>query len=253
MNDPFRLAASGLPGQVTAVILAGGPAAGSAGRQTAELPQVLAPVAGRPFIHYLLDQLIEAGVPRAIVCTGHQARQVEQTLGPRYGTVQLQYSREQQPLGTAGAVRLAAGQLTTPLAMVLNGDCFCGGSLAHFLHWHRRSGFRGSLLLVHRDAADRYGRVTLGSDNAILAFEEKRDGLGPGLVNAGVYLLCRELLEQIPSQVPLSLERDVFPGWAARGLLGGYPMRVPFLDIGLPEAFSQAQDFFASLDLSTLS
>ncbi len=252
MNHPSALAASALPGQVTAVILAGG--LGTRLRPVVQdQPKVLAPVAGRPFIFYLLDQLIEARVPRAIVCTGYQAQQVEQTLGPRYGTVQLQYSREQQPLGTAGAVRLAAEQLSTPMALVLNGDSFCGGALTHFLYWHHRSRFAGSLLLVYQEQTDRFGRVALGSDNTVLAFEEKRSGLGPGLINAGVYLLGKELLEQIPSQVPLSLERDVFPRWAARGLLGGYPTRAPFLDIGVPEAFYQAQDFFASLDLPSLS
>ncbi len=252
MNDVSALAASGLSGQVTAVILAGG--LGTRLRPVVQdRPKVLAPVAGRPFVYYLLDQLIEAGITRAVLCTGYQAQQVEQTLGPRYGTVELQYSREQQPLGTAGAVRLAARQVRTPLALVLNGDSFCGGSLGHFLHWHRRCRFAGSLLLVYQEQTDRFGRVALGSDNTILAFEEKRSGLGPGLINAGVYLLSQELLEQIPSQVPLSLERDVFPRWAAQGRLGGYPTRAPFLDIGVPEAFHEAQEFFGSWDLPALS
>ena len=243
----------GDPGEeFTAVILAGGLGTRLRG-VLADRPKVLAPVAGRPFVFYLLDQLVHLGLRRAVLCTGYQAQQVERALGPRYRTLGLEYSREQQPLGTAGALRLAADRVATPHLLVLNGASFCGGSLAPWLHWHRQSRFPGSLLLVHQENTDRFGRVSLGTDNAILAFEEKRPGLGPGLINAGVYALQRRLLGEIPAQVPLSLEHQVFPRWAAQGLLGGYPIRAPFLDIGVPEAFYQAQDFFGSLDMPTCS
>ncbi len=238
--------------EITAVVLAGG--LGTRLRKVLpDEPKVLAPVAGRPFIHYLLDQLVQLGTSRVVLCTGYQAQKVEKILGSRYATLELEYSREQQPLGTAGALRLAASRVRTPWALVLNGDSFLDGPLTHFVHWHRHSRFAGSLLLVYQENTDRFGRVSLGSDNTILSFEEKRPGLGPGLINAGVYLFDRALLDQIPAQVPLSLEKEVFPSWCAQGLLGGYPTRARFLDIGVPEAFYQAQEFFGSMDTPALS
>jgi NDP-sugar pyrophosphorylase family protein len=72
---------------------------------------------------------------------------------------------------------------------------------------------------------------------------EKQEGSGPGLVNAGIYLLCRARIEAIPPGVPLSLERDVFPGWVGRGLRG-LPTRGRFLDIGTPRSYAGASAFF---------
>src|SRR2546426_1458133 len=110
--------------QLTAAILVGG--LGTRLRAVvADRQKVLAPVAGRPFLEQLLDQLTAAGLKRVVLCTGHKAEQVEQTIGREYRGMSIGYSREPEPLGTAGAFRQALSLLDTDPVLACNGDSFC--------------------------------------------------------------------------------------------------------------------------------
>jgi NDP-sugar pyrophosphorylase family protein len=209
-------------------------------------PKALAPVAGRPFLAFLLDQLQAAGIRRAVLCTGYRAQQVEETFGPRYGDVALAYSREETPLGTGGALRLALPQLQEELALVLNGDSYVDCPPAEFHAWHSTHGFAGSLLLTWVEDAARFGTVETDGSDRIAAFREKQGVARPGWINAGVYLLARRLLQELPEGRPVSLEREMFPAWLARGL-GGYARRAAFLDVGTPDSLAQAETFLAGV------
>jgi NDP-sugar pyrophosphorylase family protein len=212
----------------------------------ANRPKVLAPIGGRPFLSYLFDQLENAGVSRVVLCTGHLAEQIEETFGPRYGRLALSYSREQQPLGTGGALRQALGMVVGDLLMVLNGDSYTACPLAAFLTWHRRHCFPGSLVLTWVEDASRFGTIEVGAGDAIASFHEKQGLPRPGWINAGIYLLSRKLIEALPVGKPVSLEREAFPDWMASGL-GGYALRAPFLDIGTPDSLARAETFLAEL------
>jgi NDP-sugar pyrophosphorylase family protein len=89
----------------------------------------------------------------------------------------------------------------------------------------------------------RFGRVQLDDGGRVVAFEEKGAVSGPGWINAGVYLLSRRLLAEIPADRPISLEQEIFSAWVGRGLYG-YPCGARFLDIGTPDAYAQADTFF---------
>lgn len=209
-------------------------------------PKVLATVAHRPFLSYVLDQVAAAGVRRVVLCTGHLGEQLEATFGDRHGALRLSYSREPTQRGTAGALRLALPLLRTDPVLVLNGDSYCDAALEDFATWHRahtepRS---GSLLLTWIDDTSRYGAVEADEAGDIVAFREKGSLTAPGWINAGVYVLSRRLLMSIPARGAVSIERDVFPRWIGRGL-GAYRVKVPFLDIGTPESYAQAEAFFA--------
>jgi D-glycero-alpha-D-manno-heptose 1-phosphate guanylyltransferase len=209
-------------------------------------PKALAPVAGGPFLRFLFNQLQAAGVRRAVLCTGYRAHQVEETFGSRYGDLALSYSQEETPLGTAGALRLALPRLDAELALVLNGDSYVDCSLAEFHAWHRQHGFAGSLLLTWVEDAARFGTVDVDATGRIQAFREKQGLSGPGWINAGIYLLPRQLLEALPADRPVSLEREAFPAWLLRGL-GGCSRRAAFLDVGTPESLAQAEAFLAGV------
>ncbi|MGB9105690.1 MAG: HAD-IIIA family hydrolase, partial [Terriglobales bacterium] len=116
---------------MTAAVLAGG-----LGKRLqsviSDRPKVLAPVAGRPFLAYLLEQLVQAGAGKAVICTGHLAEQVRATFGGSFGPMPLIYSQEQQPLGTAGALRQALPLLDSDPVLVLNGDSYCDVDIAAF-------------------------------------------------------------------------------------------------------------------------
>jgi D-glycero-alpha-D-manno-heptose 1-phosphate guanylyltransferase len=228
-----------------ALILAGGLGTRLRG-VLADRPKVLAPVAGRPFLHYLLDQLQAAGVQNVVFCCGYRADQVEATFGGRHGSLSLTYSRETQPLGTAGAVRLALTHVAGESLLVLNGDSYVDCPLGDFMAWHLERAFAGSLLLTRVADAARFGTVTVDEKGAIRSFQEKRGVPEPGWINGGIYLLSRRLIEQLPLGQPMSLEHDAFGRWLTEGL-GGYQREAAFLDIGTPESLAQADEFFQRL------
>ena len=236
---------------VTAAILAGG--LGTRLRSVvADGPKVLAEVRGRPFLAYLLRQLVATGVRYVVLCTGYLGEQVQATFGDSYGPLRLVYSQESSPLGTAGAIRLALPLFKPGLneanisdsVLVMNGDSFCEANLRAFWAWHCARGADATLLLTHVPDTKRYGRVLVDDDGFVLNFDEKGHKGGPGWINAGIYLLNHRLLLTIPASGAVSLEREMFPDWIGRGLYG-YRSQGRFLDIGTPESYAEALQFFA--------
>jgi D-glycero-alpha-D-manno-heptose 1-phosphate guanylyltransferase len=224
-----------------AVILAGG--FGTRLRAvTGDNPKVLAPVAGRPFIEHLLLQLAGAGFRQVVLCTGFRADAVSAALGDgsRYG-LRLRYSREEGPLGTGGALRRASAFLDEPPgpALVMNGDSYVRADLAALMARHRQSGAPATLLLARVEDCSRFGAVTLEDSGRILRFEEK-GRRGPGLVNAGIYVVEPAVREAIPAGRPVSLEKEIFPTLAAHGVV----VDAPLVDIGTPDSYAAAQELF---------
>lgn len=209
-------------------------------------PKALAEIHGRPFLAYLLDQLSNAGSSRVVLCTGHLGEQIEQAFGKRYRKLQISYSRETRPLGTGGALRLALPHLVSDPVLVMNGDSFCATDLTSFWNWHATRGSQATMLLAEVPNTQRYGSVKIDHDGAVIQFAEKQQG-GSGLINAGVYLLSPRLIDSIPEDTAVSLEHNVFPALMNQGLYG-YQERGRFLDIGTPEDFAAAEQFFAAID-----
>lgn len=233
----------------TAAILAGGLGTRLRSR-IADRPKVLALVHGRPYLAYLLEQLAEVGVRAVVLLTGYLAEQVRSAFGNSYAGLRLNYSTEPSPLGTAGALRLALPYLSASTILLLNGDSYCAVSLPDFWAFHCRQAADFSLVLTPVKDCSRYGRVQTGPDGRILRFDEKSDAHGAGWVNAGIYLVKRSLIQEIPPDVPLSLEHDMFPLWTAGKRCFGFPTESFFLDIGTPESYAQAEVFFSRLSAS---
>jgi NDP-sugar pyrophosphorylase family protein len=220
---------------------------------------VLAPVHDRPFVTYLLDQLVESSIRDVVLCTGFRGDLVQETLGTRYGPLDLSYSHELEPLGTGGALRHALPLLHADPVVVLNGDSYCDVDVDHLLTWYARQDAAGALVLAPVADAGRYGRVaTVGS--RISAFREKPDGEKSAgarrsraarmtWISAGVYVLATDVIASIPSGRAVSLEREVFPAWVGRGLCG-YRAAGRFLDIGTPASYARADELFAGLGRS---
>jgi NDP-sugar pyrophosphorylase family protein len=233
--------------ELTAMILAGGQGTRFRGVLPG-IPKVLAPVCGRPFLGYLLEQIQAAGVREVVLCTGYRADQVYATFGTRHEDLELRHSAESRPMGTAGALRLALAHSAAERFLVLNGDSYIHTPLEQFVRWHRtrESSFPGSLLLTRIEDTSRFGTVEVGPRGAIRSFREKCRLAGAGWISAGVYLFRRPLLESIEPDRETSLEREMFPRWIERGL-GGYTTRAPFVDIGTPESFAQAGNLMAEV------
>jgi histidinol-phosphate phosphatase family protein len=202
-------------------------------------------VCGRPFLAYLLDQLADAGVERAILATGYLGDQVRDTFGQYYRGLRLRYSQEPAPLGTAGALRLAASGL--PQALVMKGDSFCDVDVASALLDHTHGGAPNSIVVKAVDDVRRFGSVEAGTGGVVKAFIEKGSGgsIHPvrGLINAGIYFLSSELIASIAEDSQVSLEHEVFPRYTD-GRLRGILTPGAFIDIGTPDALAAANTFF---------
>jgi NDP-sugar pyrophosphorylase family protein len=218
--------------EVEALVLAGG--RGTRLRSVvSSVPKPLALVDGRPFVDFLLDALLTQGVDQIVLATGHLGEVYHQHL-PRWSAMGLRVrlSQEEDPLGTAGALRRAVPLLDSDRILVLNGDSICRFEID-------RLPPPPSLWLLSVDDTSRYGSVELAPDGAVLAFREKAAGGGAGLVNAGVYLFDRREVESIPPDRPVSIERELLPGLVGRGLRGVVGDG-PLIDIGTPESYAAA-------------
>lgn len=230
--------------EVTAVVLAGG--LGTRLRSVvADRPKVMAEVLGRPFLAHLLDQLAAAGIRYTVLCTGYFGEQVQACFGAEYAGMRLAYSQERAPLGTGGALRAAAPLLRSEHVLVLNGDSYYGINLRSYWSWHQRRRPPAALATTLVPDTRRYGRVHLTIDGCVSRFAEKEDSGGPGWINAGVYLLHQRVFVPIPTERAVSLEREVLPDLVRSGLLA-YRCEGPFLDIGTPESYAMAEEFFAA-------
>jgi D-glycero-alpha-D-manno-heptose 1-phosphate guanylyltransferase len=209
----------------------------------ADRPKVLAEIHGRPFLAYLLDLLIAGGMRYVVLCTGYLGEQVQRVFGNSYGSLRLVYSQEPAPQDTGGALRLAAPLFKSDFVLAMNGDSYCEVDLKALWTWHRSHGADATLLLTKIADTKRYGRVQVDAKGRVLSFDEKDGKSEPGWVNAGMYLLNYDLFSTIPATGTVSLERELFPAWIGRGVYG-FQTGGPFLDIGTPEAYAAARQFF---------
>jgi mannose-1-phosphate guanylyltransferase len=223
-----------------AVVLAGGQ--GTRLRPlTSTTPKPVLPLAGRPFLTFMLDWLSRHGVDDAVLSCGFLADGVRRVLGQRRDGVGLRYVNEEVPLGTAGPVRLAAEHgVLDERFVVMNGDILTDVDLGALVARHSRDGAVATIGLVEVEDTRSYGVVPTAPNGEVEAFLEKSDAPAPtNRVNGGIYVLAREIVEAIPAGRAVSLEREVFPGCVGHGLYGHH---VPgyWMDIGSPERYLDA-------------
>jgi mannose-1-phosphate guanylyltransferase len=220
-----------------------------------QIPKLLAPISGRPYLVYLLDWLRQFGAARVVLGLGHQAQAVVDYLKdemPSRGDLVVETVIEPQPLGTAGAVRFARASLRTDPVLVMNGDSFADADLCQFVDHHRRMKAKATLLCAEVDDAGRYGRVELDTAGYISGFVEKDPAFhGTSLVSAGVYLFSAALLNEIAAGGANSLEHDVFAS-APSGSLAAHTGRFAFIDIGTPQSLARAGSVIGSAARSAM-
>jgi mannose-1-phosphate guanylyltransferase len=222
-----------------ALILAGGE--GTRLRPlTYTVPKPVLPLAGRPHISYVIDWLVHHGVDDVIISSGHLAEGVRSALAEADAAVEIRFAEEPDARGTAGAIRFAEDMLADRF-LVLNGDVLCDLDLTALTEQHRRTGALGTLALYPVADPAGYGLIHRHKDGEITDFVEKPkpDQIDTNEINAGAYLLERSVLDQIPPERAVSIEREVFPRLVGEGLYGirleGY-----WIDIGTPERFLEA-------------
>jgi len=224
---------------VDTVILAGGKGT-RLQSVVSDVPKPMAPVAGRPFLFHLLDRLVACAVPGVVLSVGYKAEIIMDAVGASYRGMAIRYAVEAVPLGTGGAICLAAEAAATDTILVLNGDTFADVDLPEFLNAHRKAGRPLSLALAEAEDTARYGRVALTGDR-ITGFGEKGER-GAGLINAGVYAIERSLLSTYRRDGAFSFETDILMAELDAIAPFGMPFGGRFIDIGVPEDYVRAQD-----------
>ena len=199
--------------------------------------KVMAPIAGRPFLRYLLDGLIAQGARRFVLAVGYRAEQIETYFGGVYNGAEIVYSREETPLGTGGAIRQALALCETEDAVVVNGDTYFDVDLPALLQAHRQTGAVLTLSLKPMTDFDRYGTVDMDEAGRITGFHEKKP-VRAGLINGGVYAVSKSVLPRLP-EGRFSFENEILEPLAlpTYGVVSdGY-----FIDIGIPGDYFRAQ------------
>jgi NDP-sugar pyrophosphorylase family protein len=205
-----------------------------------DIPKSLAPINGVPFLEIQIRSLKKKGVTRFVLGTGHLAEKIEEHFGT--GTklgVEIRYSRETKPLGTAGAIKLAEPLLEETF-LALNGDSYVEFDLPAMQR--ALTGHDALMVIALQKVADasRYGTVIVAGDNRVEGFREKAATRGEAFINAGVYLMRRRVLEGLLPDRAISIEKEVIPALVARGVWGVRCDGV-FIDIGVPEDYVRAQ------------
>jgi mannose-1-phosphate guanylyltransferase len=208
---------------------------------TYTVPKPAMPLAGRPFLTFMLDWVAGHGVDEAILSCGFRSDDVRRVLGDIYDGMRLRYVVEDEPLGTAGPVRLAFDEgLLDERLLVLNGDVLTDMDLLAEVAQHEERGARATLALVAVEDTSSYGVVPTADDGSVEAFLEKTGGDVPtNRVNAGSYVIERDVVAEIPPGRAVSFEREVFPRLVGEGLYGWHTDSY-WIDIGTPDRYLEA-------------
>jgi mannose-1-phosphate guanylyltransferase len=223
-----------------AVILVGGQ--GTRLRPLTErIRKDMLPLVDRPLLAFTFEHLRKHGVRRGIVSCGYLPTQIKEHFADAYGELELSYHVEDEPLGTAGGIAFAAGDIGETF-FALNGDSLRDADLVELVRFHRETGAKATILLTPVADPSRYGLVRLAPDGRVSTFLEKPrpEEIDTNLINAGLYVLEPEVLERIPRGRAVSIERDVFPRLADEGSVYGLALDGYWLDVGTPDAYLQA-------------
>lgn len=227
-----------------AIILAGGFGT-RLQKVVSDVPKSMALINGRPFLEYLLDYLIGQGIQRVVLSVGYKREIISSHFGNRYRSLEIDYAVEEEPMGTGGGIRFSFWRIKGNRAVVMNGDSIFRMDIQALLTAHIAKKADASLALRKLSNTGRYGRVTLNRQRRITGFEEKNENAGPGLINAGVYVLEKAFLMEPHFRGKFSIEKDCFEKYFNISRMFGFPAEAYFLDIGIPEDYNKAQHEFA--------
>lgn len=215
-----------------------------------DVPKCMAPVAGHPFLYYLITSLIEAGFNHIIFALGYKHEIIEEWIQTNAFPIDISTVIEETPLGTGGAVKLALSKARTNEVFVLNGDTFFNVRYSEMLNLHKSTQSAVTVALKRMKKFDRYGVVDIEQPTSrILRFNEKQY-CESGLINGGVYLINRHELDNFPMK--FSLEKDFFETAVRTSTLSGYISEGYFIDIGIPEDYECAQTDFKDEKYKTI-
>jgi len=211
-----------------------------------DYPKPMVLVSGRPFLEYLISQLKKYNLTEIVLCIGYLGEKIKEYFqdGARWG-VKIEYSKEDKPLGTGGAIKLADNFIKNDNFLVLNGDSYLDINFNELIEFHKLKEALATLASVEINKPDRYGLIEIDKDHHITGFREKGAVSKSNLINAGIYVFHKRIFDFIPEN-KVSLEKDIFPKLMGKRFYGK-PYRTYFIDIGVPEDYDRIQKEFWKL------
>lgn len=229
------------------IILAGGLGTRLQG-EIHDVPKPMAPVNGRPFLEYLLDYIDSYSFKRVILSTGYLGNIIKDHFRDRYNGLEIEYSIEDKPLGTGGAIKMAVERVKTHYFIVMNGDTFFNINLQRFFQVNIENLAKMSIALRQVDNASRYGQIEMNNQGIITGYHEKSDDAHPGLINGGTYILNSKYFRKFNLPEIFSFEKDWLQVYVGKGEFRGQVFNDYFLDIGIPEDYKRAQHELKAFD-----
>lgn len=225
-----------------AIVLAGG--FGTRLRSVvSDVPKPMAPICdGKPFLKYILDVLQNNNVEHVVLSTAYMSEVIEKYFGDKYKDIFIDYSVENTPLLTGGAIKKSLTFCHDENVVVLNGDTFFDVNLQEMMLQHKQSNAEITMALKMLKNIDRYGTVTL-SGSKITNFNEKKQ-MPSGYINGGIYCIKKELLDYMHETI-FSFEKDVLEKYVHKNMINGYVSDGYFIDIGVPEDYLRAKEYFS--------
>ncbi len=198
-------------------------------------PKALAPVNGKVFIDFLVDDIVNQGFKRIILCVGHLKDRIIDYFDVR-NDCDIVFSCENDLLGTAGAIKNAIKNIKSEKFIVMNGDSYCKIPLTEFCNFHEKNNSQASIVVCEKKNNSQYGSVILDKkNNKVIKFKEK-DESPNGYVNSGIYLFNKSILNIIPDNRFVSLEYEIFPKLVNKNFFGFITTKT-MVDIGNPERY----------------
>jgi D-glycero-alpha-D-manno-heptose 1-phosphate guanylyltransferase len=232
---------------IPAIILAGG--LGTRLRSViSDIPKPMAPVAGRPFLHYIFLYLQKHGITDAVLSVGYKSEMIQEFFGEKYSGIRIRYAIEAEPMGTGGGIAQAMAMIDSD-AFVLNGDTFFDVDLSDLYEFYQISRADITIAMKRMYEFDRYGTVETGNLGRVLQFQEKQYRK-EGLINGGVYILNNDLFKKAEeiNEEPLpdkfSFEKDILEKHLLPLHFHAKEFKGYFIDIGIPEDYNKAQEDF---------
>jgi D-glycero-alpha-D-manno-heptose 1-phosphate guanylyltransferase len=226
-----------------AIILAGGLGTRLKG-VIDDIPKVMAPVNGRPFLEYLLDYLDHNVIEHVVLSVGYKYEIIQNHFKDQYKSIKIDYAIEDKPLGTGGGIQKALQYINGTKTLVFNGDTMLRVNLSRINEFHFSKSARFTIVLRQVEDVSRYGSVETNENNRIIRFNEKGVQAGKGKINGGVYLINKSFFTENSFPEKFSLEKDGFEKLYQSQPFHGLLCKQYFIDIGIPEDYQKAQDDF---------
>lgn len=210
-----------------------------------ELPKPLAPVAGRPFLEYLLVKLKSEGIRRVVLSVGYRHEVIVDHFGKTWNGLELIYAIEDTPLGTGGALALALENAESEHVLAMNGDTLVDADFQALAARRAAEDAPFAMLVREIEDAGRFG-VCCIEDGRLTGFTAGTPGQS-GWINAGVYCLERDFLSGLSLSLPCSFEADILPAAVEKYRMVVQSTDASFIDIGIPNSYRHAQHFIPEI------